>query len=45
MEEWYQNQSFFEETRLAKIKNWMDDKIVYILDNELESLDIMFKPA
>ena len=45
MEEWYQSQFFFEEARLVKIKNWMDDKIVYILDNELESLDIMFKPA
>jgi len=45
MEEWYRVQPFFEEHRLSAIKNWMDDKIVSLLDNELESLDMMFKPA
>jgi hypothetical protein len=45
MEEWYRSQPFFEEVKLVAIKNWMDDKIVYLLDNELESLDMMFKPA
>ena len=45
MEEWYRNQPFFEEIKLIAIKNWMEDKIVYILDNELESLDMMFRPA
>lgn len=45
MEEWYRAQPFFEEHRLSAIKNWMDDKIVSLLDNELELLDMMFKPA
>ncbi len=45
MEEWYRSQPFFEEVKLAAIQNWMEDKSVYILDNELESLDMMFKPA
>ena len=43
MEEWYREQIYFEEERLENIKAWMQNQTVFLLKNELESLDKMFR--
>jgi 5-methylcytosine-specific restriction endonuclease McrA len=45
MEEWYRQQLFFKEENLERIQNWMNNQTLFLLQNELESLDKIFRQS
>ncbi|MGB0975381.1 MAG: hypothetical protein ACPGSG_00285 [Prolixibacteraceae bacterium] len=43
MEDWYQHQEFFSETKLQKIKNWMAQELIDL--NSYEQIATQLKAA